>query len=178
MGKRDAGCGGGERRPRTFIAQSIKIVDGWLERQQKASGGGESPNSWFKREAYRMLRDYVDRGKADYFVQAAKKEGHGRISPAALANPFNIGLMAMFTAEEPLTRGDRKVFADQMLYAYEHDVPAEFLVAFIGTAGSPAQIARKLADKSAVEPSLTRVAWHKRANRAQTLSAVSSARSD
>ena len=65
-------------------------------------------------------------------------------------NPFKLGLLAMFS-DESLKRSDRHVFGNQMLYAYQHDVPAEFLNGFLAVSGGPGVIARKLKE-GFVEP--------------------------
>ena len=76
-----------------------------------------------------------------------------------MTNPFKLGLLAMFS-DESLKRSDRHVFGNQMLYAYFHDVPPEFLNGFLAVSGGPGVIARKLKEDF-VEPGFgTKVRRH------------------
>ena len=113
----------------------------------------ESTNAWFKRNAYRMLKRYVDTNQTRVFDQAIRSSNRHPIGLDAIrANPFKLGLFAMFD-DTSLSRSDRHVFGNQMLYAHQHEVPAEHLIAFIRAAGAPSRIAAKLLNGSR-EPSI------------------------
>ena len=104
----------------------------------------ESANAWFKRNAYRFLKRYVDAGRTDIFENAITRSQRRRVGLDAIrANPFKLGLFAMFT-DDSMSRSDRHIFGNQMLYAHQHAVPPQHLAAFIRAAGSPAKIAEKL----------------------------------
>lgn len=104
----------------------------------------ESANAWFKRNAYRFLTRYVDAGRTDIFELAITRSQRRRVGLDAIrANPFKLGLFAMFS-DDSMSRSDRHIFGNQMLYAHQHAVPPQHLAAFIRAAGSPAKIAEKL----------------------------------
>lgn len=132
---------------KAFTTYAQKVLDGWMSRQklEKPARRAESPNAWFKREAYRLLRHYIENGKASIFRSVIRRdERPSRLVEEALRNPFKLGLLAMFADESSLRRGDRHTFGNQMLYAWAHDVPPEFLNAFLAISGGPALIALKL----------------------------------
>ena len=133
---------------KTFTDYAQKVLDGWASRQKiykKPARRAESPNAWFKREAYRLLKHYIESGKTSVFSSVARRdERPSRLVEEALRNPFKLGLLAMFADESMLRRGDRHTFGNQMIYAWAHDVPPEFLNAFLAVSGGPALISRKL----------------------------------
>lgn len=130
----------------TFNAHAQAIFDEWLERQaNKPARRAESPNAWFKREAYRLLAHYIENRLARIFQLNAQKDLRpNRLVTEALKNPFKLGLLAMFSDESTLSPNNRHVFGNQMLYAWAHDVPPDFLNAFLAISGGPAQISKKL----------------------------------
>lgn len=104
----------------------------------------ESPNAWFKRNAYRFLKRYVDAKRVQVFERAIHRSKRHNVGINAIRdNPFKLGLYAIFS-DTSLSRSDRHVFGNQMLYAHRHGVPPEHLAAFIRAAGSPNIIAQKL----------------------------------
>ncbi len=132
------------RASQIFEARAEALIDGWLARRNAVQGGAESPNAWFKREAYRLLRHYVDSELTKAFELVIRKDNRpSRVSEEARGNPFKLGLLAMFS-DETLARSDRHVFGNQMLYAHRHDVPPEFLNGFLAVSGGPNVIAQKL----------------------------------
>lgn len=147
-----------------FDAEASRIVWEWSDRKQGKHGGDESPNAWFKREAYRFLRPYVLEGEERFLESVAlKDERPNKLVEDAIKNPFKLGLLAM-CVDESISRSDRHVFGNQMLYAHIHDVPPEFLNGFIAVSGKPAVIAEKL-KQGVVEPGFDQRA--KRFNAAQ-----------
>ncbi|MBX3595767.1 hypothetical protein [Sphingomonas sp.] len=132
---------------RQFVKDASAITERWYKRRQRdADDRRDPPNSQFKRDAYRLIRSYIDAGKERVFEDVAAADGRPkRLVTQARSNLFKLGLVAMFADEGMLSDSDRNVYSKQMLYAYQHDVPPQLLVAFIGFAGSPARIAAKLA---------------------------------
>lgn len=132
---------------RHFVKEATHIVERWYARRRsEPDEKGDPPNAQFKRDAYRLLRAYIDAGKEGIFVDVAEDDGRPkRLVTQAKSNLFKLGLVAMFADEGMLSDSDRNVYSKQMLYAYRHDVPPQLLVAFIGFAGSPAKIAAKVA---------------------------------
>ena len=139
-------------------ALSTELVHGWAARKLAAahasdgqSAGSsarwlESPNSWFKRNSYRVLKFHVDEGRSEVFGMAIARSLERRTYALSIVreNPFKVGLFAIW-ADAELARNDRKVFGDQMLYAHLHNVPPQHLIGFISVAGSPPKIAKKIA---------------------------------
>lgn len=116
----------------------------WSLMKRPADKPSESANAWFKRNAYGFLKRYVDAGRTDIFDHAIMRSSRRRVGLDAIrANPFKLGLFAMFS-DDSMSRSDRHVFGNQMLYAHRHGVPPQHLAAFIRAAGSPAKIAEKL----------------------------------
>lgn len=129
-----------------FGAHADVIVHGWADRQNSPKGKyAESPNAWFKREAYALISHYVAYDLADVFRRFVRQDRRSnRVIEEALMNPFKLGLLAMFADDSDLGRNNRRVFGNQMLYAWAHDVPPEFLNGFLAVSGGPAEIAEKL----------------------------------
>lgn len=144
----------GPRQRDVFVNYADSLITEWLRRQGlgKPARRAESPNAWFKREAYRLLKHYIEGGKQSIFEWATRHdERPTRLVTEALKNPFKLGLLAMFSDESCLSKGDRHVFGNQMLYAWAHDVPPEFLNGFLAVSGGPALISKKLKEEF-VEP--------------------------
>lgn len=143
----------GFRATRRFADDSDDVIAKWMgvERLDKATRD-ESPNAWFKRNAYRFLKRYVDANQTDVFEPTISRSQRHLVGLDTIRdNPFKLGLFAMFS-DETLSRSDRHIFGNQMLYAHQHDVPPQHLIAFIRAAGSPPRIAEKLRS-GAREPS-------------------------
>ena len=142
------------RATRRFMDDADDVITKWLgiEHGPKAQRL-ESPNAWFKRNAYRFLKRYVDAKMTDIFDRAIKRSDRHLVGLDAIRdNPFKLGLFAMFS-DDSLSRSDRYIFGNQMLYAHQHGVPPEHLIAFIRAAGSPRRIADKLSSGER-EPSI------------------------
>ena len=137
-----------------FCEYADRLISEWFRRQAlaKPTRRAESANAWFKREAYRLLKHLIEGGAKHVFQLVVRADNRStRLVEEALKNPFKLGLLAMFADESGLSKGDRHVFGNQMLYAWSHDVPPEFLNAFLAISGGPALIAKKLKE-GFVEP--------------------------
>lgn len=131
-----------------FDFYTSEMMREWFDRQladNRPSRRSESPNAWFKREAYRLLVDYISLDLMSIFRERAtfQRRSH-RLVDEATKNPFKLGLLAFSSDDETLSRNNRHVFGNQMAYAWAHDVPPDFLNAFLAVSGGPAQIAVKL----------------------------------
>ena len=130
---------------RHFHLLADAIVDGWLEQRDKQVRT-ESAHSWCKRNLYRLIKSYVDRGQGDVFRTMAHRSGRSLVGIDAIgSNPFKLALFAMWSDNVSMTRHQQRVWGNQMMYANLHDVPPEHLIGFIGSAGSAQRIAEKLA---------------------------------
>lgn len=142
---------GGPNQRGSFSDTAELILREWERRQRlEAVKRSENAFAWFRRQAYRFLAHYVSSGHAAEFERVAMKDRRPhRLVEEAAKNPFKMGLLAMFSDESPMSRGERLVVGNQMLFAWAHDVPVDFFIPFISACGSAAQIAQKLRDKSA-----------------------------
>jgi len=137
-----------------FDAASDEIILEWARRQHTAKAdrsevstpfASESAHSWFKRNLYRLIKTYVDQGRAEVLLHMARGSGRSLVGlPKIKANPFKIALFGMWSDNVSLSRHQQRVFGTQMQYAYEHNVEPRYLIGFIAVAGSPQLIARKL----------------------------------
>jgi hypothetical protein len=128
-----------------FELAADDIIGEWVKRRGAQPGRrAESPNAWFKKEAYGFLCPYAELKRHDV-LEAVAKDRSKRLLEEARQNPFKLGLLAMF-ADDSLSKSDRHVFGNQMLYAWRHHVPADFLNAFLAVSGGPAAVAKKLKD--------------------------------
>lgn len=135
----------GFRAARLFADDADDVITKWIGINSRPKDErDESPNAWFKRNAYRFLKRYVDANQTDVFERAISRSHRHLVGLDAIRdNPFKLGLFAMFS-DDSLSRSDRHIFGNQMLYAHQHDVPPQHLIAFIRAAGSPPRIATKL----------------------------------
>jgi hypothetical protein len=135
-----------------FERAASELIWEWAARKRRSKpADAESPNAWFKREAYRFLREYVIAGNERFLESIVRRDQRpSKLVQDALSNPFKLGLLAM-CVDESISRSDRHVFGNQMLYAHRHDVPPEFLNGFIAVSGKPAVIADKI-KRNFVEP--------------------------
>jgi len=133
-----------------FEAYAEALLVEWLRRQSlPKTRRAYSANAWFKREAYKLIKHVVEGGKLATLERIAQKdERSNRLIQDALRNPFKLGLLAMFADDSPLSRQDRNVFGNQMLFGWAHDVPPDFLNAFLAVSGGPAMVAKKLREKT------------------------------
>jgi hypothetical protein len=129
-----------------FDESARSIIDGWTA-LKNADGPAERPNSYFKRNIYRLIKAYVDAGRTAVFIKMAQRSGRSLVGMEAIRdNPFKLALFAMWDDNESLTRNQQRVFGTQMMYAHKHGVPPEHLLGFICIAGSAQAIANKLKD--------------------------------
>jgi hypothetical protein len=136
-----------------FELEADQLIQELVERRSVKPGPrDESPNAWFKRNSYAFLRDYIESGREAVFCKLIDRDRRSHVAvKEATKNVFKAGLLAMVADDEIISRNDRSVFGNQMLYAWAHDVPPEFLNAFIGVSGSSQVITQKLLDRF-IEP--------------------------
>lgn len=134
-----------------FNALSRRLIDEW-QRRKDLKGQltpAETANGYLKRESYRIIDHYVTHGRARFFENVVRQDGRGLTARVKLEeNPFHFGLLALFADDSVVSKQDRSLFSMQMLYAYQHGIPPEFLIGFIYQAGSKEEIKRKLRDGS------------------------------
>ena len=137
-----------------FNALSRGLIDEWQRRKglRGQLTPAETANGYLKRESYRIIVHYVAQGRSRFFENVVRQDGRGLTARVKLEeNPFHFGLLALFADDSVVSKQDRSLFSMQMLYAYRHGIPAEFLIGFIYQAGSKEEIKRKLSEGS-IEP--------------------------
>src|SRR5205809_5749570 len=96
-----------------FEAEASRIIWEWT-RQKTQPGRAESPNAWFKREAYAFLRDYISNGDLKFLKRIVERDNRPhKLVEEATRNPFKLGLLAM-CVDDSISRSDRNVFGNQM----------------------------------------------------------------
>lgn len=156
-------------RPRTavrrFAEDSDALINEWIAKQASPPARrAESPNAWLKREAYRLILPYVNSTDYSIFLTVCRFDRRSdHVIGEATKNPFKLGLLAISCDDSVFSRQNRNVFGNQMLYAWRHDVPPEFLNAFLAISGGPSLIAKKISENY-IEPGFESRYVHKREN--------------
>lgn len=134
---------------RVFETRAQAIFDDYeRKRAMPPVRRAESPNAWFKREAYQLLKHYIEADQIRVFGSTVMGDKRAQVAIAEAAkNPFKLGLLAMFSDDLTLSRGNRHIFGNQMLYAWAHDVPFDFINAFLAVTGGQSEIASKIKDR-------------------------------
>lgn len=125
------------------------LISEWLRREkQPRTRRAYNPNAWLKREAYRLIVHTIELDKVDLLVQISRSfHRPSQLRDEASKNVFKLGLLAMFSDEDIMSRQQRHVFGNQMLFAWVHDVPFDFLNPFLAVTGGPQMISRKLSNR-------------------------------
>jgi hypothetical protein len=103
----------------------------------------ETEDSFFKREAYMLLRGVIRDGRESLFSDIlrqhkARYRGQHDVSD----RPFKLGLLAMDLNQDQFSREYRSVLGDQMEYAHRHGVPSKYFIGFSKAVG-PIQLLRQ-----------------------------------
>lgn len=90
------------------------------------------PNVWLRRMAYMLVSRMIIDDDCDYFDDRINNNERRNRGQKGQPNVFQTALMAIF-AHAPTTLGarDRERFGKQLMFAYHHYVPAEFLEGFL-----------------------------------------------
>lgn len=137
----------GSRALMVFHNLRDQLVDEWQSRKADDTRftPQDNPISYMKRQSYRIICHYLEKGSARFFEYAVRTEGRSLPSTVKLEeNPFHYGLLALFSDDRLLSRQDRSFFAAQMLYAYRHAVAPEHLVGFLYQVGSNVELRNKI----------------------------------
>lgn len=118
---------------RLFTRAADQITCDWIKRS-KSDGlpPAETATGYLKRSAYTLIRAYLDAGCGRIIIDQVRREGRiPKRGPAFDVNPFHWGLLAIFADDSIVNKDERRLFANQFLYAYRHDVPEHFLIGFL-----------------------------------------------
>ena len=131
-------------------AQAKRIRLGWLERRsaKRDMPPWDNPNGFVRREAYRLVRHFLNAGCGDVINDMVGTMGKVPRSPTFELNPFHWGLLVI-AGDDPsaefVTRPDRRLFGAQLLHAHRHDVPEALLIGFISQLGGAMTIHQRVA---------------------------------
>jgi hypothetical protein len=121
------------------------------KRIPKGAGGearakrSEGPKLWFKREAYRLISHYLVNDQLDVVRKNFKTDNRAvSLVEASMKNPFKKGLLGMLSDDSILSASERHIFGNQMLYAWSHHVPWDFINGFLALSGGAAAVAARL----------------------------------
>lgn len=108
----------------------------------------DAPYSKLKRAVYRLVVDYDNNDLIAVLKESLRTQADNKnkIKPLAAnnANPFYWCLTAVCQADCELPRSTKSRFAQELQYAYMHDVSPEFLVGFIYQIGSSRGLQEKI----------------------------------
>lgn len=105
----------------------------------------EGPIGTFKRSAYALIRDTL--AKPGGLRTLKNIESSLDIESRSFSdrrNPFYLGLLAFDENRKLLKPQELYLFANQMLYAHRHNVPAYFLIGFLYQTGKQRLIVQKV----------------------------------
>ena len=90
------------------------------------------PNSFLKREVYRLVRHCLTRRSVDLLqMLVTSDESSPRPSKHNEQDPFYWGFMFVCGMDKRVSPQTRGKFANELLYAHKHDVPPDLLTGFI-----------------------------------------------
>ena len=104
--------------------------------------GPQGSNGWFKRNAYALLKLYVDSDLEREFLRQAISDGRRTTQADLEANPFKVGLLAL-ASDNSISPSDRFEFGEQFLAAYQAEVEPEWLLAYLSQQGGPQRMIRE-----------------------------------
>ena len=135
--------------------ERFNLREGKKKRQQPKTPTPpyDKPNGYLKREVYRLVCDCIaDRKVRALQRKVATNDSSPRPSAHNEENPFYWGLLAVCGINDPrVSRNNRSKFANELLYAHKHKVPADLLVGFIYQIGSSDGLRQRLVDEQTEE---------------------------
>jgi hypothetical protein len=114
----------------------------WLKRSKIVGlSPTETASGYLKRSAYTLVRTYLMLELNQVIVRQVEKDGRvPRRGPTFDQNPFHWGFLSIFVDDSSISKDERRLFANQLLYAHRHDVPEHFLIGFIYQLGKSQKI--------------------------------------
>lgn len=129
----------GHQLSRLLRREVGRIVRGYISRRKSTRymPPWDNANGYLQREIYRLVRHFDQSGRSDAIHDLVQDLGRAPTSPTFQQNQFHWALLAMETRHEPLLKpAQRRLFANQLLYALRHGVPELYLIGFIYQIGS------------------------------------------
>lgn len=101
----------------------------------------ETATGYLKRSGYTLIRTYLDAARGGIIIDQVRKDGRvPKRGPTFEENPFHWGLLAIFADDSIISKDERRLFANQFLYAHRHNVPEHFLIGFLYQLGKTQQV--------------------------------------
>jgi len=109
----------------------------------------DKPDEWLARTLYVLLAHFIDKGFANTFAESPGSQRPKRsLHPSGL-NSFNLGVTSVMGKDLSPQKKTRLI--RQLLYAYCHYVPPNFLAAFTTHAGGLDRVAMNVSDAQMCE---------------------------
>lgn len=139
-----------------FSSEARRILKGWHRRRRievevkarrkKPSPPWDNSRGYLRREVYRLVRLFDELGHAEAIKAIVVQRGVPR-SPSYEENKFHWGFLALESHPSTvLNPHERRLFANQLLYADRHEVPEVHLIGFIYQLGSKISIFDRVAN--------------------------------
>lgn len=145
---------------RAMKARAAEIHDEWFRRDRKEKlrreRGEKLPpkervppydtaTGYLKRAVYEFVLDpAVAAGGYERLKTIVESERNAASRPVYVGeNPFFWGFSLVFGHDDDFPRADRSKFAEQLLYASKHEVPARFLVGFLYQIGGHPRVLKQ-----------------------------------
>jgi|JI7StandDraft_1071085.scaffolds.fasta_scaffold180740_2 hypothetical protein len=130
---------------------SVFVRRGWNERlQTKGLPPDDTSLGFFKRSAYVVITTFMEAPNGEEIIQQGVVDCNRvpKKGPTYDENPFHWGLLAMFSEHSIINKDQRRLFANQLLYAHRHYVPEHYLIGFIYQLGRSDRIYAKVKEKN------------------------------
>lgn len=127
---------------RLFTQAADQISWEWMKRSTRTGlAPTETATGYLKRSGYTLIRTYLDAALGGIIIDQVRKDGRvPKRSPTFEENPFHWGLLAIFADDSIISKDERRLFANQFLYAHRHNVPEHFLIGFLYQLGKTQQV--------------------------------------
>lgn len=134
-----------DRRIREMWEEGVGKLQSWLP----PKGGAVSPNnaleSVIKRGIYRLVNEINIKSQARSFERVLEAEIEGAFTSRFSENPYYWALRALSDGGEvEVKKSVISRYAQQLLYASKHNVPADLVIGFIYQVGGIQRIRTKL----------------------------------
>lgn len=106
------------------------------------------PTKWLRPLAYVLISACLDNDLQHLLYRRSLATPHYKRGYTQSPNPFQLGLMAIFSEDEYFTKNERHELGKVLWYAYRHYVPTCFINGFASQVGA---VAKERSD-NAVEP--------------------------
>ena len=119
-----------------------------LYKDRADSSPYERKNALLRREAYRLIRGYLQAGHSEVLKRIVKSdvedEKRYKVRLPFDVNPYLWGIWAFDPSQMFVDKQMRSQMSKEFLYASIHNIPPYHLIGFLYQCGGPIRIAKKL----------------------------------